>query len=287
MTHLLDQLSRVSPSRLPSVLVASTREINLALGSVADRSETGAPVRAPRGVANGSTIPGPTVVEGKLEGIILFLDGVEDEAARYVPEPLRVFPGGGHAALLLSINSFTNVVVDGRPVPDFTMSVLFVVTYPGPGEAPTPVETYAVWFLTSDRGIGAQLAEVGLGCRARSTFFCDVPDLTMDSRGDGSALATITGEVPWPFSPHSMSATFHSRRVEGNWAPSNRHWYAGARGLVVEHVAYADQASAFGTGTVRADPGTPLFRILGEQKSAAAAAVAFSASFKAVFTVVG
>lgn len=193
--------------------------------------------------------------------------------------------------MFLDVILFENVTVDGRPVPDFVRSELFAITFPGPG-APTPVEpyytpveTYSVWFLASDLEIVAELAGVGLGCRPRSTFFCRVPRLTMHSSEGANPVASITGDVPWRFSPFSLSATFHSSKIEGVGVPANRHWYGGARGLVIELVTFSDSASAAGVGTVRPDPGTPLSHILGNQSSVSAPTLALRTRFEAIFTV--
>jgi hypothetical protein len=286
--HVLTELSRMPSSHFVDVDVRSARAIVAWGHAVGVQRESGVD-RAQQ--ASAAATPRSTVVVGKLNGVILSLGGVEDEVARYVPAPLRVFPGGGHAELLLDFISFENVTVDGRPIPDFVRSGLFAITFPGPG-APTPVEayytpveTYSVWFLSSDPGIVAGLAGVGLGCRTRSTFSCRVPRLTLQSSEEANPVASITGDVPWQFSPYSISATFPSWKLEGVGVPANRHWYDGVRGLVSELVAFSDSASAAGVGTIRPAPGTPLFDMLGNQGSVSAPALALRTRFEAIFTV--
>lgn len=227
----------------------------------------------------------PVTVEGDFSFAFIMLGVSADDLRPYVPQRFASFGTGGSASAIVGAITFTNVTVDGVTIPDFEWSELMAYPSGDPGNPIPTARGYYIWRLSNRAEIVEGLGGVGLGCGGRSTFLCHVPQLSVGETTADAALR-VAADVPWAYSPYSMSSTFADVFAPvGIPDPLARAWLRGTFGIVREDVHGSHHRTALGVGSVRAPRGTPLFRILGRRTEARGPAMLWRTHFVATFTV--
>lgn len=219
------------------------------------------------------------------------------DVAPYVPAGFRTVDVGGKTTIFVGLALFENTSVDfnngtSRRYPEqFAYSDLAMATYGPDGSSPDAGGLLYVWRHAAAPIFPNAMARLGVDCGGAhppQTRVCHLPRLTV---GVQTSLAETRTEanVPWGFSPYSVSASFLRTALPCAVCLPIPAWHSGSRGFVREDGVFSNFPDSaiigVGTGSVRASPGSPLFHILGGRERASGQAVLFRVHIDAEFTL--
>lgn len=192
---------------------------------------------------------------------IFFVPGDGEAVQRFLPTgyTVQADPVTRRAVVIVEGGSCSNVTIDGSPDDPYFFGEILALVGP-PGHDPGSVYDFGA--PTSSPAVAAKFDGLGLGplhllTRGMSVSTPDEPN------------TTVTADVPWRFSPYSFSIEVPDTSVH-NGDPNDRccAWTEGRRGTVggrfrLSHDGEPGEVDAAGTGTLQAEPGSPLAQMMG------------------------
>lgn len=220
---------------------------------------TGAAAAAP--CAPGGRAPEARTLQYRFGGLseaVLRVSVPVENVRDAVPAQYRLLDEStGVATLIAAFGSVEELTVGCRAAKRAVVSEYGVMIDSPDGSAGR--HAYYLWQLSDDRSLVNRMRALGA-----PAFFADS---TFDVRNAGGDLVSIDAATAWSDSPNEMSAlATEPGKAEPVDLPGVRFWYDGPRGTL--RVAYECPACLPRTtavGSVSAEPGSPLFEMLGQR----------------------